>query len=70
MNAPELGRWGLMLRGLLGEALPALPELPGRVHRAPPPPERDAGHPREASLCRALALAAGIADRRHWRHRA
>ncbi len=53
---------------LLGQPMPTLPDLPGQVHRAPPPTERDAGHPREASLDRALALAAAVADRKHWRH--
>lgn len=34
-------RWTLTLLGLAGEPAPALPDLPGRVHRAPPIPETD-----------------------------
>jgi hypothetical protein len=39
-------RWALLLRGLAGEPLPALPEFPDRVHRLPEPPtvEADAEH--------------------------
>jgi hypothetical protein len=54
---------------LLGEPMPELPAIPGRVHQAPPADGHDTGHPREHSLDRALQFAAAVADRRHWRHR-
>ena len=56
---------------LLGEKLPELPEHHGSVmrHTAPPPDGHDVGDAREASYDRALQFAAGIADRKHWRHR-
>ena len=35
------GRWVQMVQELAGEPLPEPPALPGRVHRAPVPTERD-----------------------------
>lgn len=34
-------RWNQMILGLTGESVPPPPSLPGRVHRAPVPTERD-----------------------------
>jgi len=56
-----LDHWRLMLGQLQGEPLPALPEVPGRVHRLPEPltveqdaEQRDA-ETRAAAIWQALA---------------
>jgi len=60
-----MNRWHLMLQHLLGQPLPELPALPGRMHVAKP----DDGHDRQReSYSRAAAFTAAVAPGwRGWR---